>query len=1084
MAFGCDPEGTAWEIKYFNHSKDALMNLVSLHGLTDAENTLQHLNFKRNTVHQTLTALGLGSFEMWSLHQGKISISQHTLTEHPEVPPSMAHLRLLDTRNQPEIKVIKSTETVQKCEDCGRFFKSFHTCCVRRRNFYFHHINSQSADWWEQIQFFPIGAHPRTERLYITYDVETYTWHGRFGKQLIPFMLVFSITGDPAMVGEAVRLARKEQWLQWENASAPTFYCLNPQKRVIGHKFKTFRQTLQSHFTHILWQHFLSHNPQLYELASTKGLASVDDLTPQMLKSAKIQGAPRFIEVYVIGHNINGFDEIVLAAQVIQNKTDVSSAFKVSRNFMPRNGKILFNDITFSLPNPTYQSRKDFSLWEQGACDDTDFKNQFVKFLVRDTFALSHTSLRNAAKAYNLPVEKGSCPYKAVNDFYMTGTYLVDEDGFPQAEYWKDRAEYLENKEMWKKDHQPYDIIQKTLEYCVQDVNVTHQLVSKLVTSYAKFIKDEVGLPHSSFNILQRPTISSNSHAIFRQVLYTAERPQKSSLDSILLAPSKEMYEYIRRSIRGGRCYPTYIGVLQEPIYVYDICGMYASALTHPFPAGQPLAPYDRNLAIARWQQRLDCPQVIDYFDATLLPGVFTIDADPPPEEFLDTLPPFCSRKGGRLVWTNESLRGEICTSIDMITLHNRKWKVKILPDPKCTIFPEWKCLCKKYVQLNIKAKEKADQEKNQTVRSISKLLSNSLYGSFATKLDNKKVVFGDQLEESAKEIATGKVSIKATSFIETDDFSAEILPEFSVTYSAWQSSEPSQEFELHENSDDDEDTPLNTRVSSAPETTVNYKPITFLEADDEELCLHTLEKNTDIIENNRYPSQIASFVLAWTRAFVSEWATFLFSEDYGTPLESRKLKAVYGDTDSLFLTVEGRRLMETRGKKRLKKHGGNLVFDENSPDITWLVECETQCSYCGGDAYSTESVFLAPKLYALKDTYCDVCHKAGKGKLRAKGHATDELDYNTLVSCYYSDSQRGTEKFTTSRMSLKRTLASAQTHAHPFTVTETTLTRTLRPWKDMTMVQIDQHRLMPYSNRDPNPRNQEQCLMELPWNM
>ncbi|UZF96941.1 DNA-dependent DNA polymerase, partial [ibex adenovirus 1] len=91
------------------------------------------------------------------------------------------------------------------------------------------------------------------------------------------------------------------------------------------------------------------------------------------------------------------------------------------------------------------------------------------------------------------------------------------------------------------------------------------------------------------------------------------------------------------------------------------------SALTHPFPAGQPLNPFERALAVAQWERKLEALNVkIDYFDAQLLPGIFTIDADPPDEAFLDELPPFCSRKGGRLCWTNEPLRGEVATSVDV----------------------------------------------------------------------------------------------------------------------------------------------------------------------------------------------------------------------------------------------------------------------------------------------------------------------------------------------------------------------------------------------------------------------------------
>lgn len=1075
IIFVQDVDGQTLEIKYYKNSQVAFANLLQLHNISN-EFMIPPDPWNEQIVEQLCIEVGISRYELWMYSAGKVT----KVTKNLElaVMVSIPEIRVL-IKNHTAM-LMYSTCQVTKCDECGRNFKTTHTCNIRRRHFYFHNVNSYTADWWEEIQFFPIGAHPQTKRLFITYDVETYTWHGRCGKQLIPFMLVFHIDGHKDLIHHAVQVAHKTGWTNWEQ-NKNVFYHLNPEKRIIGHKFKQFRQEIQLTFTRILWKHFIQKNPQLQNHIEQFGLKNLDDVTPDILKKMKLQGSPEFIEIYLTGHNINGFDEIVIAAQVIQNKTDVCNAFTITRNFMPRNGKILFNDITFGLPNPMYEKRKTYERWHDGSCEDCDFKMQYVKFLVRDTFALTHTSLRNAAKAYNLPVEKGCCPYKAVNEFYMKGSYLVDRDGFPQPFYWKDMDEYSSNKEMWLTKKEPYDIIKYTLNYCVQDVIVTSQLVFKLLESYKDFIKTEVGLPQCEFNILQRPTISSNSHAIFRQILYSDEKEEKTTLGSTLLAPSKEMYDFIRASIRGGRCYPTYIGVLEEPIYVYDICGMYASALTHPFPSGQPLAPFDRKLAVRQWELKLKNQKNISYFDAELLPGIFVIDADPPSEEMLDTLPPFCSRKGGRLVWTNESLRGETCTSIDVITLHNRGWKVKLIPSELTTIFPEWKCLAKNYVQLNIKAKEKADKEKNQTVRSIAKLLSNALYGSFATKLDNKKIVFGDQIAENSKDIANGKFSIKSTSFIETDDYCAEILPEFTVQYGR-EEPQTAVETAVSENDGERDETVHLYTFEHAQQIT--YKPIILLDADDEELCLHTLEKNSDIIENNRYPSQIASFVLAWTRAFVSEWALFLFKDDYGTPIEERDLKAVYGDTDSMFLTKKGRECMEKNGKKRLKKYGGNLIFNEQEPDLTWLVECETQCEKCASDAYSSESVFLAPKLYALKNTVCDVCKHEGKGKLRAKGHATEELNYNIMLNCYYSDYQKGSETYSTSRLTLKRTLASAQAQTHPFTVTEATLTRTLRPWKDMTLTPIDQHRLKPYSNSNPNPRNQECCLMELPWNM
>ncbi|AEK87017.1 DNA polymerase [Human mastadenovirus D] len=1079
------------EIKYHLHLKHALtrlyeVNLRTLPPDLDLRDTMDSSQLRalvfalrpRRAEIWTWLPRGLVSLSVLEEPQGESHAGEHE--NHQPGPPLLKFL--LKGR---AVYLVDEVQPVQRCEYCGRFYKHQHECSVRRRDFYFHHINSHSSNWWQEIQFFPIGSHPRTERLFVTYDVETYTWMGSFGKQLVPFMLVMKFSGDPELVALARDLAARLRWDRWERDPL-TFYCVTPEKMAVGQQFRLFRDELQTLMARELWASFMQANPHLQEWALEQhGLQCPEDLTYEELKKLPhIKGRPRFMELYIVGHNINGFDEIVLAAQVINNRASVPGPFRITRNFMPRAGKILFNDVTFALPNPLSKKRTDFELWEHGGCDDSDFKYQFLKVMVRDTFALTHTSLRKAAQAYALPVEKGCCPYKAVNHFYMLGSYRADDRGFPLREYWKDDEEYALNRELWeKKGETGYDIIRETLDYCAMDVLVTAELVAKLQDSYAHFIRDSVRLPHAHFNIFQRPTISSNSHAIFRQIVFRAEQPQRTNLGPAFLAPSHELYDYVRASIRGGRCYPTYIGILSEPIYVYDICGMYASALTHPMPWGPPLNPYERAMAAREWQMALDdASSKIDYFDKELCPGIFTIDADPPDEHLLDVLPPFCSRKGGRLCWTNEPLRGEVATSVDLVTLHNRGWRVRIVPDERTTIFPEWKCVAREYVQLNIAAKERADRDKNQTMRSIAKLLSNALYGSFATKLDNKKIVFSDQMDESLlKSIAAGQANIKSSSFLETDNLSAEVMPALEREYLPQQLALVDSDAE--ESEDEHRPAPFYTPPSGTPgHVAYTYKPITFLDAEEGDMCLHTVEKVDPLVDNDRYPSHVASFVLAWTRAFVSEWSEFLYEEDRGTPLQDRLIKSVYGDTDSLFVTERGHRLMETRGKKRIKKNGGKLVFDPEQPELTWLVECETVCAHCGADAFAPESVFLAPKLYALQSLLCPACGRSSKGKLRAKGHAAEALNYKLMVNCYLADAQgEDRARFSTSRMSLKRTLASAQPGAHPFTVTETTLTRTLRPWKDMTLAALDAHRLVPYSRSRPNPRNEEVCWIEMP---
>nr|WRQ19808.1 MAG: DNA polymerase [unidentified adenovirus] len=1017
---------------------------------------------------------------IYNCRMGSVTIEDH----YSENVTYSFFIKVLNLKQN--LHLIKNIIDVEKCRYCGSFYKNTHTCSARRRDYYFHQVHGRTKQWWKKISFFPIGAIDNCKRLFITYDIETYTWHGSFGKQLVPFLLVFHLSGDEHLVNIALHVAIEQQWEQCRT-QGNIFYALNPQKKIIGLKFRKFRETIQEILLEEFWKNFIDSNPtKMSQILKKSGVEDMWEIPKDFLEGHKFAGEPIFYEVYVIGHNINGFDEIVLAAQVLNANIKVPKGITVKRNFLPRNGKILFNDILFYLPNPVFNFDKENRLqfWKQGSITQQDVKCQFVKFMVRDTYALTHTSLRKAAEAYNLTCEKGHCPYKAVNEFFMLGSYQRDEEGFPHRRYWADSEEYEEVKRLWTESgEKPYDLIKQTVSYCIQDVIVTSKLVHELQLNYSIFVNDSCHL-HCDFNVFQRPTISANSQAIFKQLIFSTLETAENNLGDEVLAPSSEMYDFVRESIRGGRCYPTYVGHFEKPLYVYDICGMYASALTHPMPAGRPLNPVDRCRAVSKYISVLAKKQKISYFDTDLLPGIFIIDADPPMEDFLDVLPPFCTKKGGRLCWTNEPLRSEICTSIDTITLHNRGWTVRILTDERTTVFENWKCIAKSYVQLNIAAKEQAEKQKNNTQRSIAKLLSNSLYGSFATRIDNKKVVFADQITaDDLKAISNGECRITATNYIENENLTGEILPAFSETYSPINARTPLE----NEGVDTSNETSGSARdllytKSDTGSYIYNYKPITFLESEESEMCVQILEQTDTTVTNNRYPSHIASFVLAWTRAFISEWSDFLYSEDRGIPWEQRQTKSVYGDTDSLFLTEEGRYRLETEGKLRLKKHNAPLVFDENKKCLTWAVECETKCSNCGSDAYCPETIFLAPKLYALKEIVCPKCEYVSPGKLRAKGHDTQSLSFDILLDCYQTHSSYNSKKFTTSRKSIKKTLTSKNKQDIPFTVTETVLTRTLRPWTEPTLRYINDRELIPYSKSHPNPRNTDHCWMEIPW--
>lgn len=964
-----------------------------------------------------------------------------------------------------QIYVVKSISDVNRCDYCGTMYLTKHSCNARKAEYYHHLVNFDTKTWWEPIKFSPLGT-VNTDRLYIIYDIETYTYHTEYGKQLVPYLLVFQLQGTDYLLKIANDIASKLNF-QYKNGC---FYILDKNSDIIGHSFKQFRTNLQNAATSFLWKDFCEKHQLDLEANFTY------EQIQKLLKKHQLNNnaEPLYIEIIVLGHNISGFDEIVLASHTLDGiQKENKSMFKITRTFMPRAGKLLFNDVTFGLPNPKYTkpSPDTYKRWQKGILEPTDLKWQGVKFMVRDTYLLTHCSLRNAAEAYQLPCNKGHCPYEAVNEFLMTGQYEKDANGYPALKYWQNEKEYLENK-----TSAPYNILEQALKYCIDDVKVTSQLAQSLINGYKTFCKDTMKL-ECNFHIFQRPTISSNTHCMFRQVYYKNEKGMKDHLPN-LQAPSQKMYDHIRKSIRGGRCYPSFLGVYNAPVYVYDICGMYASALTHPMPYGRTEDPFAASMSIKTFQSFLDNQDKISYFDTTIKPMIVYADCEPPPLEYCDTLPPFCSRKSGKLCWTNEPLYAEVMTTIDLITLHNRGWKCKILPNYECyAVWPEWKCICKDYVALNIAAKENADKQKNSTQRSISKLLSNALYGSFATKLDKKKVVFAaDITEEDTKKLTSGKIEVTSQTTIISKALPKKDTSSWNKFFSNLPEMDSTDDYlPTEESTDLVQNFPF---IESAGHVT--FKPITHLNSDCDELILTVLEEKGEWIQNNRYPTQIAAFVLAWTRAFTSEWASILFCSDWGKPYENRSLKVLYGDTDSLFLTEEGHNIMISKGKYRLKSSGGQLVFDETNPKLTWLVECETMCKLCSHYGFAEEAVFLAPKLYALKNICCSNCNDIQAGKLRAKGHAKDCITYELLKACYIDhDLLLGQNlNYKTERKTMKRTLTTGTSTCKPFTVLEKQLVRILRPWKDKTMwskiLSNGGYLLFPYDKKHPNPRPQE----------
>ncbi|AAF86924.1 pol [Frog adenovirus 1] len=1044
------------------------------------------------SLYELCKTLPIKTLQLWKIQKGSIIRTQKLDLDQGEI--------IIDLLSPKHLWIVEWFEQ-NKCKNCGRFFSYNHVCNTNRASYYYHKIANTKTQW-ETINFSPIGEPKGTKKLFLVYDIETYTKACPVGYKLCPVLLCFTIFGDETLNKEVHELISSNSNILELNNLGECFYWLSKETNYISSKFRKTRLLIQNFLIEKMIKNFLTEENKeiLTDYAKAHNYESIYEIDLLKDKNLILTLQAPFInlEFYVIGHNISSFDEILLAHQILQkDTTTIPQPFiQIKRNFLPRQGKILFNDITFSLPYPEYYVHEEentltkkeaIEIEKTGEPSLFRTKEICVKTMVRDTYQLTHCSLRLAAEAYGLKTTKGNCPFKAVTEFYSVNSFDKDKFGFPAPKYWTDNEEYMTQLKIWQQNDEPYDLQKELIKYCAQDVNVTKNLTISILNSYNEFIKENFKLT-CNYNVFKRPTIPSNSQAIFKQLLYKKHGKKFGKMPDIM-APSAEMYEFVRESVRGGRCYPSLLGEIKEPIYVYDICGMYASALTHPMPFGVPLSQKEKNQEIHILQSKLQNEKTLNYFDPEIKPMIISISAFPPPVEYLTNIPPICSRKSGRLCWTNEALYDETVTIVDVITLHNCGWKVKIEDHPLNTVFPNWNTCCKEYVEVNIAAKEKADKDKNQIMRSISKLLSNSLYGSFATKEDNSMIVFEHMLKSNhiKTKLEQNEIKIDAVFGIPTNGIEHTTIDNklfyLSNTNTLNDSNAPPIDDELL--------TPFSEEAYAeeeveqlAPENSNchvrTYQPFTLIDVDTEDLTLYSLKSNKKFTENKRYPTQLASFVLSWTRAFMADWNAILYEKDSKSILV-KELNAIYGDTDSLFLTEKGHKRMIDHGQHRLKENVKSLVFQECCPDITWAVECETKCPNCKSSAFSNRTIFLAPKLYALKRIVCNSCNTETEGKLRAKGHAKNDMTFELLCTCfeYHKNCHTKGKRFSTERTALKRTLYKPYGKFEPFTIHQVRLIRELRPWHDPTMLERDDGFLIPYYVGHPNPRDKRVKYLE-----
>lgn len=206
-----------------------------------------------------------------------------------------------------------------------------------------------------------------------------------------------------------------------------------------------------------------------------------------------------------------------------------------------------------------------------------------------------------------------------------------------------------------------------------------------------------------------KPTIASQSMYIFRN-RYLQER---------LFKVSEEAEEFIRKSYYGGRT--EIFKMYGEDLKYYDANSLYPTVMLEDMPCGR-----------AVWTSTFQ-PERIGFYD---------IEVDMPNIEI--PFIPYCHNK--KLYFPYGKFNTHV-TSVEIKTLIREKIKFKI---KRGIYFTDKQKLFKDYIKDLYKIKEKADPKSMDY--TISKLLMNSLYGKFAQKRNNERIVIPSDPKQIVEE--------------------------------------------------------------------------------------------------------------------------------------------------------------------------------------------------------------------------------------------------------------------------------------------------------------------------------------------
>ncbi len=531
-----------------------------------------------------------------------------------------------------------------------------------------------------------------------------------------------------------------------------------------------------------------------------------------------------------------------------------------------------------------------------------NYKGAVIKVIDEYRFLMKPGgTLANLAKDFQLPVQKGCFPYEFLNENHN----IYYKGKIPDKNYWKELPEdYDENNIEW-------DLEKVCIDYLKKDVEITRQLwnilSNKIFDIFHIQLRDFITLSQMSYSIWTSfNCLNISKHNDTTEWYMPCEKPTIQTYTPIVI-PNRTLYDISVKACYGGRVInwkqqfksSKYDDIVagkikfeeldEDYIFLADIVSHYPFAMSNfPYPVGKHREVNEKEI------RDMNTTVHRDWTKLNMIIGIYEVSMKPNPNLITPVVPRKEVRKNPitgltsttELIWDLKPRTGWY-TSVDIQMCLESGYLITFL---RGVCWEQTGFIFKDYIDHCFEIKSEGQRTGNQALRSIGKLMGNSLYG----KMFQKPCV---------NTVSIIRNSLDAARFMNTN-----VVEDI---------------YDYHWEEEDPESGDIIEKTAAIMSGVA-----------------------TDIEAKITKPSYLGSFILSYSRKTIHDYMNLIDPYRFSDPKKSLSYTPFYTDTDSMHILIT-KEIMERLEPFIDENRLGFIANDDKGGGkVIWAIYLAPKC-YC-----------------------------------------------------------------------------------------------------------------------------------------